>query len=143
MAGSEQQVAALSHHLCGASAAPRARRASILAERVAQPPAAPTQGQFAPLAPAGGFNVNQAAAGTATSDRERKRRWASKRLLQWQLVTPQPWQVQGQQQAYGYTPAQQRLQGMQTVITIQRSAVALHWLVVTFRNTKAPIAGSH
>jgi len=76
----------------------------------------PTQGQFAPLAPQGGFNVNQAAAGALQQAMQ-----GTQAAMGFQApttvpvgYTPTTQQVQGQQQAYGYTPAQQQLQGMQT-----------------------------
>lgn len=76
----------------------------------------PTQGQFAPLAPQGGFNVNQAAAGALQQAMQ-----GTQAAMGFQApptmafgYAPTTQQVQGQQQAYGYTPAQQQLQGMQT-----------------------------
>ena len=76
----------------------------------------PTQGQFAPLAPQGGFNVNQAAAGALQQAMQ-----GTQAAMGFQAppsmafgYTPTTQTVQGQQQAYGYTPAQQQLQGMQT-----------------------------
>ena len=79
-------------------------------------PASPTQGQFAPLAPAGGFNVNQAAAGALQQAMQGTQAAMGFQAPPTMAVgyTPTTQQVQGQQQAYGYTPAQQRLQGMQT-----------------------------
>ena len=79
-------------------------------------PAAPTQGQFAPLAPAGGFNVNQAAAGALQQAMMGTQAGMGFQAPPTMAVgyTPTTQQVQGQQQAYGYTPAQQQLQGMQT-----------------------------
>jgi hypothetical protein len=81
-----------------------------------QPVAAPTQGQFAPLAPQGGFNVNQAAAGALQQAMQGTQAAMGFQAPPTMAVgyTPTTQQVQGQQQAYGYTPAQQQLQGMQT-----------------------------
>ena len=76
----------------------------------------PTQGQFAPLAPQGGFNVNQAAAGALQQAMQGTQAAMGFQAPQTMAFgyTPTTQQVQGQQQAYGYTPAQQQLQGMQT-----------------------------
>lgn len=76
----------------------------------------PTQGQFAPLAPQGGFNVNQAAAGALQQAMQGTQAGMGFQATPTMAVgyTPTTQQVQGQQRAYGYTPAQQRLQGMQT-----------------------------
>jgi len=74
------------------------------------------QGQFAPLAPQGGFNVNQAAAGALQQAMLGTQAGMGFQAAPTTAVgyTPTAQQVQGQQQAYGYTPAQQQLQGTQT-----------------------------
>lgn len=76
----------------------------------------PTQGQYAPLAPQGQFNVNQAAAGALQQAMQGTQAGMSFQAAPVMPVgfTPTTQQVQGQQRAYGYTPAQQQLQGQQT-----------------------------
>jgi len=76
----------------------------------------PTQGQYAPLAPQGGFNVNQAAAGALQQAMGATQQGLgfTPMGIKPQSYRPTMQGVSGTQTAYGYNPAQQRLQGMQT-----------------------------
>lgn len=77
---------------------------------------APTQGQYAPLAPQGQFNVNQASAGALQQAMQGTQSGLGFQAAPVAAVgyRPTAQTVQGKQSAYGYTPAQQQLQGQQT-----------------------------
>jgi len=77
---------------------------------VGQPMPRPTQGQFAPLAPQGGFNVNQASAGAlqqALQGTQAGMGFQAPRTTAFGY-TPTTQTVQGQQTGFGYDPAQRR-----------------------------------
>ena len=106
-------------------------------------PASPTQGQFAPLAPAGGFNVNQAAAGALQQAMQ-----GTQAAMGFQAhhngsrLYPNYAAGAGSAAGLRLHPSAAAVAGYAdwSLAMIQRSAVALHWLVVIFRNTKAPIS---
>ena len=81
-------------------------------------PAAPTEGQYAPVAPQQqqGFNVNRAASAALQQSMIGTQGGLGFSALPTAAFgyTPTQQQLQGLQLAYGYTPAQQQLQGLQT-----------------------------